>query len=323
MKKVFGFCLVSILLLTGCGGGTNSRNETSKKDTQNTSSTQQETVDWSSQSLHDVDFSVPSSWEKKEGDTSDTVYYYPEEGMLMVSFTPLDMSIKDNNERANFIDGLSDSEISADNESEIDDAAFLYDTTQIIDNDHYQGQLLIFDVDGGLMSFYMATPDDSYSGYKDQFTEIWGSISYTKPSTDSSTSTSSEDTPTWDESEKTFTTSDIVLKIDDVVKTTDYNNAPALRINFTLTNNTDEVSNAQILYLFATQVRQKSENTSNDLTMAIMPTDSEDNHLSDNINPGGTISGYYAYSLENETDPIEITFKKDFQEISTYSVNLN
>ena len=57
------------------------------------------------------------------------------------------------------------------------------------------------------------------------------------------------------------------------------------------------------------RVQQKQENTSNDLMYTMMPVNEtgspqEEDHLNDNINPNGTVSGFYPYVLENETDPL-------------------
>lgn len=131
----------------------------------------------------------------------------------------------------------------------------------------------------------------------------------------------------WDEVNRTFTTKDAVLKIDKVEKSTDYNAKPAIKVHFTITNKTAEAQNAQSLFQESTRVQQKSANTSNDLNYAMMPFDdsgnTEDNHLNDNINSGGTISGFYPYKLENETDPIQILFQKNYKTVATYEIALN
>ncbi len=128
----------------------------------------------------------------------------------------------------------------------------------------------------------------------------------------------------WDEATKTFTTNDGVLKIDKVEKTTDYDGKAAIKVYFTLTNTSTENKNAQTLFQNLTRVQQKSTNTSNDLQYTMLSFDNaEEDHLNDNINTNGTVSGYYPLLLENETDPIHILFQKNYETVATYEVALN
>ena len=131
----------------------------------------------------------------------------------------------------------------------------------------------------------------------------------------------------WDASTKTFTNKDGILKIDKAEKSTDFDGKLALKVYFTLTNKRKEAQRAQMLFLEMTRVQQKQENTSNDLMYAIMPVNKtgspqEKDHLNDNINPNGTVSGFYPYVLENETDPIQILFQKDYQTVDKYEITL-
>ena len=146
----------------------------------------------------------------------------------------------------------------------------------------------------------------------------------TGKATEESKSEAKKEDSGWDEATKTFTTNDGVLKIDKVEKTTDYDGKAAIKVYFTLTNTSTENKDAQMLFQELTRVQQKSANTSNDLQYTMMPIENtEENHLSDNINPNGTISGYYPYLLENETDPIHILFEKNYKTVATYEIALN
>ena len=49
----------------------------------------------------------------------------------------------------------------------------------------------------------------------------------------------------------------------------------------------------------------------------------EENHLNDNINPEGTVSAFYPFKLENEADPIQILFQKNYKTVATYEIALN
>ena len=169
-------------------------------------------------------------------------------------------------------------------------------------------------------TFYSAKIDEAF-----KTSDSSSNISKTTgKATEESKSEAKKEDSGWDEATKTFTTNDGVLKIDKVEKTTDYDGKAAIKVYFTLTNTSTENKNAQILFQELTRVQQKSANTSNDLQYTMMPIENtEENHLSDNINPNGTISGYYPYSLENETDPIQFLFEKNYKAVATYEVALN
>ena len=132
-----------------------------------------------------------------------------------------------------------------------------------------------------------------------------------------------KDSAKWDDATKTFTSKDGILKIDSVEKTKDYDGKPAIKVNFTLTNKHDKAENVQMLIMSMMKVQQKTANTTNDLEYAILMDDSE-NHLQDNLNPNGTISGNYSYALDTETDPIQIHFMENTfgEPVATYEVSL-
>ena len=91
-----------------------------------------------------------------------------------------------------------------------------------------------------------------------------------------------------------------------------------------MTNTSTENKDAQTLFQNLTRVQQKSTNTSNDLQYTMLSFDNtEEDHLNDNINTNGTVSGYYPLLLENETDPIHILFQKNYETVATYEVALN
>ena len=169
-------------------------------------------------------------------------------------------------------------------------------------------------------TFYSAKIDEAF-----KTSDSSSNISKTTgKATEESKSEAKKEDSGWDEATKTFTTNDGVLKIDKVEKTTDYDGKAAIKVYFTLTNTSTENKNAQTLFQNLTRVQQKSTNTSNDLQYAMMPIENtEENHLNDNINPNGTISGYYPYLLENETDPIQFLFEKNYKAVATYEVALN
>ena len=169
-------------------------------------------------------------------------------------------------------------------------------------------------------TFYSAKIDEAF-----KTSDSSSNISKTTgKATEESKSEAKKEDSGWDEATKTFTGKDGTLKIDKAEKTTDYEGKAAIKVYFTLTNTSTENKDAQMLFQELTRVQQKSANTSNDLQYTMMPIENtEENHLSDNINPNGTISGYYPYLLENETDPIQFLFEKNYKAVATYEVALN
>lgn len=139
----------------------------------------------------------------------------------------------------------------------------------------------------------------------------------------SQTKESAKSASAWDEATKTFTAKDGVLKIDGVEKTTDYDGKPSIKVNFTLTNKKEKAENVQTLIMSMMKVQQKTANTTNDLEYAILMDDSE-NHLQDNLNPNGTVSGNYSYVLDTETDPVQIHFMENMfsEPVATYEVSI-
>ncbi|MFK4841030.1 DUF5067 domain-containing protein [Lactococcus garvieae] len=147
------------------------------------------------------------------------------------------------------------------------------------------------------------------------------SSSVTKSNGKATDKTEAKSDSKWDETTKTFTSSDGVLKIDGVEKTSDYDGKPSIKINFTLTNKKEKAENVQTLIMSMMKVQQKTANTTNNLEYAILMDDSE-NHLQDNLNPNGTVSGNYSYVLDTETDPVQIHFMENMfsDPVATYEV---
>jgi len=127
--------------------------------------------------------------------------------------------------------------------------------------------------------------------------------------TSAASAAAAEPAPAFDEATNTFTAEEETITIDQAVLGEDYDGAPMVSIYFTVTNNGDEDTSVQMLYLDAVKgVYQDNGNTRNNLDMALVLNSDEEDHLQDNLKPGGTISGIYRYSLEDASLPIEIDF---------------
>lgn len=142
------------------------------------------------------------------------------------------------------------------------------------------------------------------------------------------TSKENKESSGWDESTKTFTGDESIIKIDKVEKvTSSFDGAAAVKIYYTLTNNISKTQNVSDMLQSLMTVQQKSTNTTNDLSPIMSFSEAgkadEDTHQYDNVNPNGTISGFTPYKLENESDPIQISFFKNNEVVATYEVPLN
>lgn len=206
---------------------------------------------------------------------------------------------------------------------------FIFGIVAIIVNRKNKKTLAIVGVVVSVISFAIVMATQAYYGAKidESFKSSNTTSNKSTGKVETSKSEPVKEDSGWDEVTKTFTTKDSVLKIDKVEKAIDLDDKPALKIYFTVTNKASENRAAQMIFSELTKVQQKSKNTSNDLGSTLTKRDDngerEEDHLGDNLNPNGTISGYFTYKLENETDPIQILFQKKYKTVATYEIALN
>lgn len=97
---------ISFLFLSACG-------EAEESETNETAQVAEEVVQetdesYNDYSLNDMKYTVRDSWIEDISDEN-LKYYYPENGMLMVSYSDEDGTISNNVARSTFMDGFSDS----------------------------------------------------------------------------------------------------------------------------------------------------------------------------------------------------------------------
>lgn len=138
--------------------------------------------------------------------------------------------------------------------------------------------------------------------------------------TTSSETTSNLDT-TWDEVSKTYETPEGKIILDDISVISGYDEKPLLKVSFTITNYSNEEQNVQSLFNRLIDVKQRNSNTSNSLNYG-STKDSEETHLSDNLNPNGTVSGFYPLELENTDDPIIFEMQSDYEKVHEWEYKL-
>lgn len=103
-----------------------------------------------------IEYQVPESWTENAANES-TKYYYPDNGMLMVSFTEIDDSIRNEKSREDYMEGiasdldyyqlLSESEITV-----AGTAAYRHEIDNTIDGNKRNTTMITFDYKDGFVS---------------------------------------------------------------------------------------------------------------------------------------------------------------------------
>lgn len=176
MKKqlLLGAALLSLALLTACG------NSSAKSDS-NSSATKSSVIEKTkSYTIHNATFKVPSSWTEKDGNTETTKYFYPKDGMLDVDFEETTSSIMDESSRKDFISGLDGAfdNFKVTNETKASANNYAWDISFSKDGKQYEGQLAVIDVNGGLLSFFMATTGDTFKNYENDYGGVLQSCNF-------------------------------------------------------------------------------------------------------------------------------------------------
>ena len=173
MKRVLSLLLVVCLcfgMIAGCG-----RNDKKGKDN---SISEAESV--KEATINGCTFEVPTSWE--DGDnTSDILYFYPEDGMLMVAYSDMNGTIEDKSTRDDFINsfGASMENYELLKETEISIAgvkAYKHDMKIELAEEKWDASMVTFDCDGGVISFLMSTLEGAKENYDKKLNSILDSV---------------------------------------------------------------------------------------------------------------------------------------------------
>ena len=180
MKKISLILLSVIWVLSACSSDANT--ETTEEVV---SKTETNLVDEKSKlySMSSMEYSIPESWTEEVSDEN-LKYYYPEDGMLMVSYQEADGIISDDVTRTSYIEGVTSSFDSFDliSESEINVAgttAYQYNFNNVLSNEEYKSTVITFDYYDGIISLLMATVSNSDKDYSNEFENILSSIEFT------------------------------------------------------------------------------------------------------------------------------------------------
>lgn len=178
MKRTGSFILamcLSVEMLAGCGGEerVDEEQQGEQQEVQSEESTQEI-------SFGGYSFAIPESWE--EGDsTENTLYFYPETGMLMIQFSPMEgESILDEAVQEEFTQGFSASyenfELVDESIIPVAEGEAYQQVMNLTSNDtNYQSTMVTYDCQGGWMTFAMFAVQDGDT-YSQEFERILDSI---------------------------------------------------------------------------------------------------------------------------------------------------
>ena len=175
MKKVLRLLIVACLccgMLVGC----------EKKE--KLSGINQELND-STESMTEVEFQgycfqIPADWEAGEN-TDELLYYYPQNGMLMIAYSPMDQSITDDQARSDFLTAFGSSmdsyELTGESEEYVAGTIAYRDTMNIsAAGEEWNTQMVTFDCEGGIINFSMYSLVSANTDYTDDLNGILASL---------------------------------------------------------------------------------------------------------------------------------------------------
>lgn len=178
MKKICSIIMAMCLgvgMLAGCG-----ETQGEEKNATNNSEEQKEVEDVQEVVFSGYSFEIPGEW--SEGDSSeDLLYFYPETGMLMIQFSPMEgESILDEAVQQEFSQGFSSAyenfELVEQSTIQVADGEAYQQVMNLTNNDtDYQSTMVTFDCQGGWLTIalFAVKGEDTYS---QEFDEILASI---------------------------------------------------------------------------------------------------------------------------------------------------
>ena len=185
--------MAAIIGLAGCGSESQAPAEKA------TTEAKQETETWSSWEYEGVSMDIPDSWEYSEEQSNENFkYYYPKDGMFMISIDD-PFEINDDTFKE-YISGMEGTEgITVDN-SEIynfrGDSAMHLNMTYEGDNSTQKMESIVININEKQMGFTISSTEEGK--YQTEFTKIMNSITITEPvesTTEATTEATTEPKP--------------------------------------------------------------------------------------------------------------------------------
>lgn len=177
MKRIISIALMLCLccvMLIGC-----EEKEPEKASDFNVKDNQKET-------LLECAYQIPKSWDKMTDTDENTLFYCPENGMLMVYYEELEGSILDDGLAQTYMNNFTDGwdkvklgELETTNVS--GEKAYSQEWSFETEGTPYVSKTVLFDCNNGVMNFTMNTEVSSNISYDDDFNDIVNSIQITLP----------------------------------------------------------------------------------------------------------------------------------------------
>lgn len=170
-RRVLALAAVCCVALAGCGKARGGMNVKTVKEPEELEETQ----------LQGYTFGIPESWEEGDDSSEDTMFYYPDQAAIMVSYQDSDVDLSDDVQREQFAEGVGSGfeKFKLVDESEItvcDEAAYEFDMNARISGEDYSVQMISIPTGTGILCFMFGVLQDSDYDYSEQFDQIVESI---------------------------------------------------------------------------------------------------------------------------------------------------
>lgn len=133
--------------------------------------------------FHNTKFTTPSNWIKQLSDNSsqdDTINFTLKEGYLNIRYLQTNDSILNDDFRNSFISSLKNFNMTNETKGLISESYAWY-ISFIKNGEKYNGETVILDVDGGIITFTIFSSGDTFSkNYEKDFNDFLSSINYSK-----------------------------------------------------------------------------------------------------------------------------------------------
>lgn len=308
-KKFLSILFVSLFFLSACGG---SEEPNTSETTQIEEEVVQETDEnYNDYFLNDMKYTVLDSWTEDISDEN-LKYYYPENGMLMVSYSDEDGTISNNVSRSTFMDGFSESFESFDIISESEKTiagktAYQFEIDGVLNNEEIKITLIVFDYDEGIMLLVMGTYEGSDKDYySSDFENVLNSIEFPEQT--------AEKEEVEEETEgdgiilgEPIDLDEYTLTIQNYKLSKDYDGNDALIIEYDWINNSEDTARPFMTF----NIKGFQDGVETDYAIMVEGADLATSQKE--IRPGGSIEGAQTtVSISDMNKPLEIELDESF-----------
>ena len=210
MKKILllGIAVCTFTTLSACSNETKTSTNSENKQKQLA-----QTEETATYEIHGCRFNIPKSWTEKDGKNDKIKYFYPgKDGSdLTVEYQEEDLPIDDEAALAQFLSGMKQ-DGSLNNLTEKDGQklgtdAYGWNMSFDYEGSSYNGAMIIVSVDGGILTLFMSSNNQTFENYRDAFNAVYQSLKYSPRNTNTSQAAPSpRPAPSTEQSEPAKTT---------------------------------------------------------------------------------------------------------------------